>query len=538
MNTRKYIVASLAACLMGLSGCINDLNVLPLDPTVVTSDKAYTDAASYTRGLNKIYSVWALSGQNGAGDSDISGLDAGNTALLRCWWTLQEQTTDECKNAWKDAWCAEVNGLTWTTNKVEPIEGVYQRCMLSVALVNEFLKNVPNAPAEVDQASYAAQARFNRALAYYVLMDMFAEPPFITEGNYSITPAPLPRKELFNWIESELTAIKNDLPAARTQYGRADQSVVDFLLARMYLNAVVYTGTERYTDCITACKSIISAGYTLADSYANLFRADNGENADTRKEIIYSILFDGNDTQSYGMTALIVGSRGAGEREELIALHGVDQGWGGFRSTQNLVRLFDFANNDEPKAAEILDRRGIFDDKGRSIDITTTVVATFETEGWGVYKFTNLTSTGKPSGKNTLWVDTDFPMFRLGDVYLMYAESAARGGGVAADLGIAVGYVNQLRHRAFGDDNHSINEGWLKANNFRNILDERGRELYWEGVRRTDLVRFGLFSGSSYVWPAKGGVISGVGVNKRYDLFPIPVTDLSVNDNLHQNEGY
>lgn len=166
MKANKYIYTIITAFALSTSSCINDLNVLPLDETVITSDKAYTNAESYTMGLNKIYSVWALSGQDGAGSSDISGLDAGNTALLRCWWTLQEQCTDEMKNAWNDAWCNEINTITWTTNKVEPIEGVYQRCMYIVSLVNEFMKNIPNAPAEIDKQSYEAQARFHRAFAY------------------------------------------------------------------------------------------------------------------------------------------------------------------------------------------------------------------------------------------------------------------------------------------------------------------------------------------------------------------------------------
>ncbi len=115
MKTRKYIYTTLATCLFVFSSCLNDLDVLPLDPTVETADKAYTDAESYTKGLHKIYSVWALSGQDGSSSSDISGLDAGNTALLRCWWTLQEQPTDEMKNAWNDAWCTEVNYLNSAT---------------------------------------------------------------------------------------------------------------------------------------------------------------------------------------------------------------------------------------------------------------------------------------------------------------------------------------------------------------------------------------------------------------------------------------
>lgn len=530
MKKKYYIIVSLLACLTSFTGCVGDLDVLPLDPTVVTAEKAYTDAESYTKGLNKIYSVWALSGQSGS-ESDIAGLDGGNTVLMRCWWTMQVQSSDECKNAGNNAWVSEINGLTWSTSKNEIIEGVYQRCMFVVALCNEFMKNVYNAPAEINQNSYAAQARFNRALAYFVLMDAFGRPPFITEDNYSLTPSQLSRAEMFNWIEGELNAIKADLPATRAEYGRADQTVVDALLARMYLNAEVYTGQPRYTDCIAACKRIIPH-YSLADNYADLFKADNGENPETLKEIIYPVIFDGLKTQSWGMTALIVGAR----KE---ASDGVREGWSQFRSTQNLVELFDFADNENRKPEEILDKRGIFDDyEGKcNYQITTTVQGNFELEGWGIRKYSNLTSKGE-QGQDRLWVDTDFPLFRLADVYLMYAESVARGG-EGGDIDTAVGYVNALRDRAYGETAHNkIDASWLRANNYQNILDERGRELYWEGVRRMDLIRFGKYTSDSYTWPAKGGVISGVGVNDRYNLFPIPISDMSVNGSLEQNEGY
>lgn len=530
MKKKYYIVASLMACLTSFTSCVGDLDVQPLDSTVVTAERAYTDAASYTKGLNKIYSVWALAGQSGESDSDIAGLNAGETVLLRCWWTMQEQTTDEQKNASTEAWVNEINGVTWSTSKNEIIEGVYQRCMFVVALSNEFLKNVGNAPADIDKESYAAQARFNRALAYFVLMDAFGRPPFITEENYSLTPSQLSRAELFNWIEGELNEIRNALPATRTEYGRADQTVLDALLARMYLNAEVYTGQPRYTDCIAACARVIPH-YSIASDYSDLFKADNGENPETLKEIIYPVIFDGNKTKSWAMTALVVGSR----KE---AGGGVREGWSAFRGTQNLVELFDFKDNTKRKPEEILDKRGIFDDyKGTcNYQITTSVTGTFATEGWGVPKYSNLTSAGNP-GKDVLWVDTDFPLFRLGDVYLMYAESVARGG-AGGDMTTAVGYVNELRARAYGDANHAIDAAWLKANNYENLLNERGRELYWEGVRRMDLIRFGKFASSSYIWPAKGGVIGGVGVNEKYNLFPIPISDISVNTELKQNEGY
>lgn len=533
MKKKLYLQAAVA--LLVASACTNDLDVEPLDPTVSTANRVYADAANYQKALDKIYSVWALSGQDGAGGSDISDLDAGNTVLFRSWFTLQEQTTDEMKNSWSDPWCLDINGITWGTTKNEPVEGVYQRCMFIVALTNEFLKNIPNAPEGVDKERMAAEARFCRSLAYYILMDMFGIPPFITEENWSIAPSQLPRTELFTWIENELTSIRESLPIARQgEYGRADQAAVDALLARMYLNATTYIGMERYTDCIAACNRVIASGYQLADNYAELFMADNGENPRANKEIIFPVLFDGQTTQSYGMAAVILGSRSSSDFADVPA--GISGGWDGFRGTPELVRMFDFQSNATPKADEILDKRGIFFDKNRSIDITTSVTGTFTTEGWSVYKYTNVKSDGK-AGSNTTFPDTDFPMFRLADVYLMYAEAVARGG-QGGSLATAVQYINALRQRAYGDDAHGVTEVWLTENNYRNILDERCRELYWEGTRRTDLIRYGLFTSNDYLWTFKGGVLSGTGVSNRYNVFPIPVTDISVNANLKQNEGY
>ena len=317
-----------------MTACSNDLDVEPLDPTVSTANRVYADTANYRKALDKIYSVWALSGQDGAGGSDISDLDAGNTVLFRSWFTMQTQTTDEMKNSWSDPWCLDVNGIMWGTTKNEPVEGVYQRCMFIVALANEFLKNIPNAPEGVDKSRFAAEARFCRALAYYTLMDMFGIPPFITEKNWSINPTQLSRTELFTWIEEELEAIRSGLPVARQgEYGRADQATIDALLARMYLNAAIYTGTERYADCIAACNRIIASGYQLADNYAELFMADNGENPRARQEIIFSVLFDGQTTQSYGMAAVILGSRSSSdfadvpESVEVGMVFGVHRNW-------------------------------------------------------------------------------------------------------------------------------------------------------------------------------------------------------------------
>ena len=544
----NYIKTTILASAMSLMcSCVGDLDVMPLDPNIMTAEDAYSTPESYLQGLKKIYSVWALSGQDDPGASDLEGMNAGNTVLLRCWWTLQENTTDEAKCAWSDSLVAQVNSTVWHTTDVEPRQGLAHRSMYVVSIVNDFLKQLQNAPEGVDRERYNAEARFCRALAYYVLMDAFGNPPFATEETGSSLPEQIKRADLFDWIEGELNTIKSSLPEMTDEYGRADQHCVDFLLARMYLNSEVYTGTKRYTDCITACNNIITSNsYELADDYAELFMADNGENADARKEIIFPVIADGNTTQSYGIGAIILGSRSGSEGT--VENYGCNGGWDGFRATGNLVRAFNYDAEESAWTADNInsfDNRAIFYSEGRSLDITTSAIGTFTEEGWAVYKYSNLNSDGTP-GKNTTFPDTDFPLFRLGEVYLMYAEAVARGG-EGGSTSKAVEYIQNLRKRA-NTTYSEVTESWLTENTsvsastasvaYGNILNERCRELYWEATRRTDLIRFGLFTSNSYTWAEKGGVISGVGVDDKYNLFPIPVSDISVNGNLHQNEGY
>lgn len=539
MKTR-YLVSMLTGFALTFSSCMDDLDVMPLDETVVTSEVAYSDPDSYLKSLFKIYSAWSMSGQDGEESTDVVGLDAGNAQLLRSYWILQEVAADHAlvSKTWGDTWVEEINTLTWSNVQNEPIEAVYQRAMFLVALVNDYLKVVDNAPVELNPEQLKSEARFNRALAYWVLMDLYGAPPFITESTYSINPAPLDKIEqtgdkpvnLFNWIESELRDLIDALPApGQGIYGRADQGAVYALLAKLYLNAEVYTGEARYTDCIAASKEVIAGGYGLATNYHELFYADNGQNSDTRQEIIFPVLFDGAATKSYGgMTFFISASRSGSDVD--LERDGISEGWDGIHTTQNLVSVFDF--DGEQSAANILDKRGIFHSDGIDVNISSNE---FYNDGWSVFKYKNIYSTGGyPS--ETKFPETDFPLFRLADVYLMYAEAVARGG-QGGDMATAVAYVNELRERAFGNTNHAIDAAWLAANDFQNILDERARELYWEAGRRTDLIRFGQYT-SGYNWPLKNGITEGADLNSRYVLYPIPVTDLSVNGNLSQNPGY
>lgn len=544
MKTKISLTIIISFLSLFLVSCLDDLNVRPLDPSITTDEDVYKDEANYIRGLMKIYSVFAISGQDGEGSSDIEGLDPGNAQLLRSWWILQVVSTDEAVNGWvNDQWTTDINEMRWNTTKCEPIEGVYQRCMYIVALVNEYLKQTAEGKLDgrgitddmkLQVAKFRLEARYLRALSYYMLMDAFGRPPFITEDNASATLSQLSRVDLFNWIEAELKDLAIALPAAKENgYGRADQGAANALLARMYLNAEVYTGTERYTDCISACKAVIAGGYTLTSDYKYLFGADN--NTVAANEIIFPICFDGTATKTWGgMAFLICGSRGAAEVD--IATDGVKDGWNGNRALRTLVDKFEFSNPNyaqDHDAASILDKRGIFKADNRSLDIDTWG-NTFVDQGWAVYKYKNVTSTGMV-GSDQQFPDTDFPMFRLGEIYLTYAEAVVRGG-QGGSITDALTYVNSLRARGYGNASGNKTTTDLTLDFF---IDERARELYWEATRRTDLVRYGQYTSSSYVWQFKGGSKTGTGMPDYMNLFPIPASHLAINSSgLTQNEGY
>ena len=279
-------------------------------------------------------------------------------------------------------------------------------------------------------------------------------------------------------------------------------------------------------------KELINDGnFGLTEEYSHLFMADNNR-PEVTKEIIFPIVYEATRTQTYGGTTfLIAASRG--NDEVSVENSGTKNGWSGNRALSNLVKKFAYKNQDTPKADEINDKRGIFYDANRSIDIETSYTKTFETEGWAVYKYTNLKSDGTP-GSNDTHPDTDIPLFRLAEVYLNYAEAVLRGGQGGSKTE-ALRLVNKLRERGYGSDLGNISESGLTLNF---LLDERARELYWEGIRRTDLVRYGLFTSNKYVWQFKGGVKQGTGIEEFRNVYPIPSTDLSVNTSLEQNKGY
>ena len=326
--------------------------------------------------------------------------------------------------------------------------------------------------------------------------------------------------ELFNFIESELLDIisvgekSNVLQDEPYIYGRANKGAAKMLLVKLYMNAEVYIGQKKYTEALTYMNQLLASTYTLATEPRHNFVADNN----TSPEIIFPLMEDGNMTQTWGgMTYLMCGAMGGGSitAEETI---GLTAQWGILRVTSALVNLF-----------EATDVRATFWSDGQELEIQD--IEKFS-DGYMSIKFKNRKLDGSPSNSdNGTHPDTDMPIFRLGDVYLMYAEAVLRGG-TGGTRGQALGYINDIRGRA----NASTITDPQMTLDF--ILDERARELFWEGHRRTDLIRFGQFTDGTKLWPWKGGVAAGEKTESWRNRYSVPATQLSANPNLIQNPGY
>ncbi len=526
------IITLVFTILFATVSCIKDLDTVPLDKDEITSASVYADPDSYRQVLAKLYSVFAMSGQRGpSGLPDISGIDEGFSNYTRQYWVAQEIPTDEAVVSWNDPGLPDYNYQAWDASN-DFVTALYNRIFYMISISNEYIRETTDEKLDDRDVSgslrteveyYRNEARFLRALSYWHALDLYRNVPFVTEddGIGSFLPDQISKTEFFHYIESELKDLETKLVTARqNEYARADQAAAWMVLSKLYLNAEVYINESRYTECITYCNKIINAGYTLEPVYEHLFLADNH----LSNEVIFPIAFDGTYTQSWGGVTFIINAASGSDWDNLqdvMGLYGNNIAWGGNRATKAFVEKFDDYTG-------TTDSRPMFYTTGHTLEIDD--IKEFK-QGYGVMKFKNVTSGGVV-GSNGNHPDTDFPMFRLADVYLMYAEAVLRGG-TGGDAGTALGYINQLRFRAYGD-----NSGDVSVIDLDFILDERSRELYWECHRRTDLIRYNYFTGSNYLWPWKGNVAEGTDTDNKYDLFPIPDSDIGANPNLIQNPGY
>lgn len=509
---------------LGLGAC-TDLVVEP--KSTVTGANVFTDPEAYRSFLAKVYAGLAVTGQQGpAGNPDIEGIDEGFSQYIRVYWELQELPTEDAVIGWGDDGLDLMVMSQWSSSN-QFVSATYYRIFFQIALANEFLRETADSRlaerghqgiAEIPR--YRAEVRLLRALSYWHGLDLFGSIPLVTEDFQAGDPPPtqVSRQELFDFIEGELTSIRNELPAVgAAEYGRMDQGALSMLLAKLYLNAEVYGAGDRYSDALAEVEAVIAGPYTLDDEYREIFLADNH----TSPEIIFAVPFDGTRTQTWGGMTFIEHAAVGGTMD--ASAYGLDGGWFGLRVTQQAVELYEGGADGPDGRASIL-----YTDNQ---DLVVDELGRFE-DGYTLPKFQNVTSAGAP-GSHPTFPDTDFPMFRLADAYLMYSEAHLRGGGGTAAQ--ALGYVNAIRRRAYGDASGDITASELTLDF---ILDERGRELIWEAHRRNDLIRFGRFTGADYIWAFKGGVPAGQATEPFRDLYPIPAAELLANPNLVQNPGY
>ena len=625
----------LLAVFIGIVSCHDDLNQTPIDPDSFTEENVFVNAEEAKGALAKLYASLALTGQNGpAGQPDIADIDEGFSQFTRMLFNLNELTTDHAVVGWGDPGLPDLHGMYWSSSN-DFTEAMYNRLAQEVSFCNSFISNAANLSDPV-VSTYIAEARFLRAFAYYNLIDLYGKVPLTTSITTDL-PQQSTRTELFNFVESELIAVKDQLMSSgANEYGRVDQVAVWALLSKLYLNAEVWTGTPRFTDCLSYSNDVINSSYMINTNDANgngtaydeLFLADNDTNG-AQNEFIFTANFDGLNSQTYGGTTFLVhaaigGSMPANE-------FGVNGGWGGLRTTKSLVNKFpegdidvnalnnalsgplsdwglvgdattngwngpdmemyetssdvfelyanllgnqmkfrfdeDWGNNYGDIGADgslesggdnivipgdgiyhvvlnlnsltysisevmpEIDSRAMFYTDGQNLEIED--IPTF-TDGYAVTKFKNIDSNGN-QGVDTSgnFVDTDLALIRLAEIYLNYAEATLRGGG--GDMNLAVTKVNELIERGYGNSSYNITSSELTLDF---ILDERSRELYWEGQRRTDLVRYGYFTTSSYLWPFKANQVEGSSTDSYRNIFPIPSSSISANPNLQQNEGY
>jgi hypothetical protein len=544
MKRIKYltIISAIALALASLSSCTNDLNVTPLAKNISTAATTFNNTATpYIEYLAKIYAGFSTGGlQGGDNQLDISGYDGGSQAgYLRPLWNLEELPTDEAMCAWNDATIQNFHAFAWTPTDVF-LNGFYSRLYYQITIATAFLQQTTDAQLAARKCSaslidsihtFRAEARFLRAMSYDNVLDLYRNGPLVTDASpigSTTLPPYATAQQLLNYITTELNSCQaNLLPPAvgyGPTYGHANQAAAWALLARVYLNANTYLGTsstQYYDSCLTNCNKVIAAGYQLEPTYQNLFTTDNYKS----KEIIFPNIYDGSNLTTWGGLMFLECSMVDGTNQAVTNAPGA---WGGNRAVPEFVARF---TNEETNYT--LDQRYSMLYQGfnhPSIDDNTQ----FE-QGTPLLKFVNYSSTGVKSTAS--FATGAFPLFRLGDVYLMYAEAVLRGG-KGGDAATALTYINALRDRAEGSSGFTDLEITSSQLTLPFILEERAREMFHEATRRTDLVRFGMLTSANYLWQWKGGIKNGQGVDPHFNIYPLPSSDLNANPNLKQNPGY
>ncbi|MFU2358054.1 MAG: RagB/SusD family nutrient uptake outer membrane protein [Bacteroidales bacterium] len=574
MKLNKFKTIAPAAALLlaaSMSSCMDDLNKGNIDPTV--------DANPNITGLySKCYAGLIMEGNDGNADFTID--DAGKSTLLRNLFNFNEIPTDEAVCWWSDGGITDV-----AYNKFDPgnatLKNLYYRLMSNISYENHFLSLDA---AKAEKTKYA-EVRVLRAYSYFLMLDFFGDPTFIDkisaetprqahsynskfESGKSYTRAELlqlGREFLFNWVKDELLAAEPDLLEAKPEtdsdadYGRIDKGTCWLLLSRLYLNAGTYLNNDGqdnpyWKEALEYAEKIIdpSTGYALFDDskmsaeakangykpYDLLFMGDNGSNG-ASCEALLPLMQDGEKTQGYGGSMFYVAALWDATMQTVTDKDAATTAntWSGMRVRPQFVEKFftDPSVVVNKSSKEIrnmnVDDRAILWGKGNSDGARTLEIGDNDkfVKGIATPKWNNNYSNGG-TPHDSYNVDIDFFLFRVAEAYLNAAEAEMHLHGEGSAK--AKKYIDALRDRA-----HAAKRASYTLND---VLDERSRELYCEGLRRTDLIRFNQFGGTqaTYKWELKGGSTNGTTFAKTNNLYPIPSSEIRSNKNLTQIDGY
>ena len=558
-----FIKTAMASMLcMGFVSCADELNIKSIDPQ---SSPTYTVEGL----LAKQYATLGLTGQKGPdGSSDLTGADEGESGFIRTIFNLQELMTDETAWAWQDnPGIAPITSMSWTKDNVR-VDWAYQRLIFNVTLYNQFISEQTGKMSE----DKIAEVRFLRALNYYYFLDLYRKAPFKDTFDNNL-PTEKSGKDLYEWLDNELTTIEPLMAEVGAynnsqNFGRADRGAAYALHARLALNSEVYTDgqVKDYQKAIHYCDEIINSGkYDLCraekngySGYQQLFMGDNDCNPEAMKEIIFAVRQDGLKTRQYGgSTYLVAACTKAGMPSASTA-----DPWKCIFAREDLVKKF-FPNGDIPKATtdDVLpnatkdqiiakdNEKGIGTDaviakakddrallymgvggceSGKVRTLNPGEAITDPLNGAAIVKWSNFHADGTAQHDQN-FSDTDIPLFRLAEIYLTRAEAKFRLNG--SQDGLAdIKLVQDRANRAPDLQATSVDN--------QTLIDEWCREFFMEGRRRSDLVRFGLFTGSKYLWSFKGGVPNGAGIESHFDIYPIPGNETKNNPNMTQNPKY
>ena len=573
LNKFKTIAPAVALLLTAsLSSCMDDLDKGNIDPNV--------DATPNITGLySKCYAGLIMEGNDGTADFTID--DNGKSTLLRNLFNFNEVPTDEAICWWSDGGIADVG-----YNKFDPgnatLKNLYYRLMSNISYENHFL-SLDAAKAETTKY---AEVRVLRAYSYFLMLDFFGDPTFIDkisaetprqahsynskfEEGKSYTRAELlqmGREFLFGWVEKELLETEPNLLEAKAEtsdtdpnYGRIDKGTCWLLLSRLYLNAGTYLNNDGqnnpyWNKALEYAEKIIdpSTGYALFDDskmskeakdngykpYDLLFMGDNGSNG-ASCEALLPLMQDGDKTQGWGGSMFYVAALWDASMQTVAGKDAATtaNSWSGMRVRPQFVEKFftDPSVVVNKSASEIramnVDDRAILWGKGNSDGDRTLELGANDkfVKGIATPKWNNNYSNGG-TPHDSYNVDIDFFLFRVAEAYLNAAEAEMHLHGEGSAK--AKKYIDALRNRA-----HAAVRASYTLND---VLDERSRELYCEGLRRTDLIRFNQFGGTqaTYKWELKGGSTKGTTFAKTNNLYPIPSSEIRSNKNLTQIDGY